>query len=111
MSLKSLVPVALAVLLAGGAAAGAPRRERYPLEVTGRPVVYGHEPFTYLCIEAVDGTVYYVHPDQQQELRTLPPKLYVFYGRLHLGPLPTIEAARHPAGTMVVERWEETVER
>jgi len=107
-------PLAVGFLLASALLAGVgipggagPREERYQLEIKGRPALYGHVPFTYVVIETVDGSKYYVHPDQQEEIRELPPKLYLFRGRIQPGPPTTIEAAQFPDGTFIVEDWEE----
>jgi hypothetical protein len=106
------VLLAAALLLIGGGGAGAvPRQERRTVEVEGRPVIHGNEPFTYVVIETPEGTQYYVHPDQQEKIRNLPPKLYLFRGRIQPGPPATIEAARFPAGTLIVESWQAVGEK
>ena len=38
-------------------------------KIIGVPGIYGTEPHTYVCIKAETGKVYYVHPNNQKEIR------------------------------------------
>lgn len=75
-------------------------------KITGVPAVYGTEPRTYVCIETETGKVFYVHPDNQKEIRDLERYRYLFTVKFIEGDPVSFDASFHKDGTVMVISWE-----
>lgn len=73
--------------------------------ITGVPGVYGTEPHTYVCIETEAGQVYYVHLDNQKEVRELDRYNYIFTVEFIKGSSGSSDAAFYTDDTVRVISW------
>lgn len=75
------------------------------IKITGVYSVYGTEPHTYICIVTEDGHIYYVHPDDQKQVRDLDRYKFIFSVKFIEGPPVSFDAAFHKDGTVRVLSW------
>ena len=78
------------------------------MTITAIPVMYGNEPRSYVAIVVKDlreETIYYVHPDMQEELRGMTGNRYEFTGYLYSGEQRFFDARLHD-GVFVPVSWE-----
>ena len=80
------------------------------MRIEGIPTTYGSEPRTYVAIvvygsEDEEQRSFYVHPDMQDELRSMTGNRYVFTGHLYTGEERFFDARLHD-GVFVPESWE-----
>jgi len=90
--LKKYFILLISLIFLGNIGAGSMKKEE--IEVTGRVFVMGHEPFTQVAIEVVDGRVFALKGEYEKELRQ-------WQGRqLYIKGLP---AGKTPQGVEAIE--------
>ena len=102
---KIFIPVIMALLIISSVSAFGQKEDKEMEKITGVPAVYGTEPHTYVCIETETGEVYYVHPDNQKEIRDLDRYRYIFSVKFIEGEPVSFDATFHKDGTVKILAW------
>ena len=105
--MRKIFIITIMVLLTISSVSAFGQKEDKGMEkITGVPGVYGTEPHTYVCIETETGEVFYVHPDNQKEIRDLERYKYIFTIEFIEGDPVSLDASFHKDGTVRVISWE-----
>ena len=104
--MRKIFIITIMVLLAVSSVSAFGQKEEKGMEkITGVPGVYGTEPHTYVCIETETGKIYYVHPDNQKEIRDLDRYVFIFTVEFIEGPPISLDASFHKDGTVKITAW------
>jgi len=102
---KITLLMVIAIMMGASVLAVGQKEVQMKDRITGIPVVYGSEPHTYVCIETEAGKIYYVHPDNQKEIRKLDRFMFFFTIEFIKGDPVSLDATFHPDGTVRVISW------
>lgn len=102
---KIFILTIMILLTISSVSASGQKEDKGMEKITGVPVVYGTEPHTYVCIETETGEVFYVHPDNQKEIRDLDRYRYIFTVKFIEGEPVSFDASFHKDGTVKVLAW------
>ncbi len=86
--LRFLFSIALIAFCVAFSSCSASKGDGTPIDIKGRVVVIGNEPFTSVAVEALDGTVYRLEAEAAvlQKLRSIQGKVIQVVGRLRTEP-------------------------
>lgn len=104
--MKNILYITLLIILTVSSVSSFGQKEvKGMVKITGVPTVYGTEPHIYVCIKANTGKIYYVHPDNQKEIRELERYNYFFNVEFIEGPPVSLDSSFHKDGTVRVLSW------